>query len=343
MVKTGLLRFLTLALLGTAFCSYDALEAQAQRTRPRAAAQDGLAVVRGRVVYKKNAPFKVKFSEMEVMLRPQVKLPPVPVPKDFAEKSAGEKRKWIEAYEKTPAGKRLIAQRKKLVEEAEVFDVVLEKNGQFVVYDVPPGTYGIQGRLDRDFKGTKYAFEVFGEIQVKKNVDEIPLAPILLEVTPLLENGQAAPPIAVKTYNNKAELNLGTFKGKYLFVNFWSTENKDLQVQRNVQAMYAALKEKQPIKLLSICLDEKRKAAVKFIVEQKLKEGSHGFTDGWEHPTVDAYGVRSIPSFWLINPAGEVVMTQYDFGRAFAAGKPDLAQIVIDRIEGKDIPTPAKK
>jgi len=230
-----------------------------------------------------------------------------------------------------------------MIEDAKVFDVLIEKNGAFVVYDVPTGVYGIQSRLDKEIKGTTYAYEVFGEIAVSPKVDEVPLAPILIEITPLLKQNQTSPAIAVSTYDNKVKLGLSTFKGRHVFVNFWSTENPDIEIQKQVQKMYTDLKGKHSIALLSICIDEKRKAAVKFILDKNLREGSHGFTGGWEHPTIDAFGVRSTPSFWLIDPSGKIIMTQYNFGQLFNSDDRSMTQIVSDRIEGKDTPTPAEK
>lgn len=307
------------------------------------AQRDSTAVVRGRIAFERGESKKIPYTDLEVKLRERVEVPPVPVPRNFEKAKPEQKKKWIEAFEESAAGKKFIARREKLIEDAKVFDVLIEKNGAFVVYDVPAGVYGIQARLDKEIKGTTYAYEVFGEIAVSPKVDEVPLAPILIEITPLLTQDQQAPAIKVSTYNDKAELTLDTFKGKFLFVNFWSTENPDLEIQKQVQKMYMDLKGKYPIKLLSVCIDEKRKAAVQFIIQKKLKEGSHGFTDGWEHATVDAYGVRSTPSFWLIDPSRKIKMTQYNFGQLFSSDDRTLTQIVSDRIDGKDTPTLADK
>ena len=322
-----------LTAVATAICFSNSVFAQS----------DDTAVVRGRIAFERGEKQKIPYTDMEVKLRERVELPAAPVPRDFEKRTPAERKKWVEAFEKSPAGKKFVKRREQLIEDAKVFDVLIEKNGSFVVYDVPTGIYGIQSRLDKEIDGTTYAYEVFGEIAVSPKVDEVPLAPILIEITPLLKQNQKAPPIAVSTYDNKAKLGLNTFKGRYVFVNFWSTENPDIEPQKQVQKMYTDLKGKYSIALLSICIDEKRKAAVKFILEKNLREGSHGFTGGWEHPTVDGFGVRSTPSFWLIDPRGKIIMTQYNFGQIFANDNRSMTQIVSDRIEGKDTPTPAAK
>ena len=60
--------------------------------------------------------------------------------------------------------------------------------------------------------------------------------------------------------------------------------------------MVGDLKDKYDLALLSICMDEDRRTAVKHIVKNQYELGLHGFTNGREHETVDRYGVRSTPT-----------------------------------------------
>ena len=192
-------------------------------------------------------------------------------------------------------------------------------------------------------KNRNFAFEVFGEVAVLDGVDELVLDPIIVLVTPLLVVGETAPPFNLKTHDNSATLIPKQFRGNYVFLNFWSTESPpSVEFQKEVQAMYAQLKPKHPLELLSVNIDSKRKVAIEHIRKSKLR-GRHGFTDGWDHRTLEAFGVRAIPSHWLIDPEGKIKMTHTDIHRAVMAGKSDLATIVSDRIEGKDVPTPANQ
>jgi hypothetical protein len=184
---------------------------------------------------------------------------------------------------------------------------------------------------------------VFGQIPVAKGMDDVPLKPMRVEVTPLIKRGELAPPVAVNTHDDKLVLNLKheSFKDKIVFLNFWITQSPTAAAeQKLVQEMYSKLKSKHDIKLISICVDPKRKEALEYIIKNSLKEGSHGFTDGLEHRTVFDYGVRSYPSFWLIGKDGKVMMTQYETAQAMRV-KPNMTTIVEDRISGKDVPTPA--
>jgi hypothetical protein len=207
-----------------------------------------------------------------------------------------------------------------------------------VVYDVPVGVYGIRGRIDREIGGNRYSFEVFAQIEVLKGVDELALQPLSVEVTPLIEPKQVAPPIDIRTHDNKEVMQLKTFGDDYLFLNFWtSTSPSAVEEQKLVQEMFAALKPKFNVRLLSINIDNDRKKALDFIVQHKLK-GSHGFTGGVEHRTIFDYGVRSFPSFWLIGKDDNILMSQFEIAQAMRV-KPSITVIVSDRIEGKDAPT----
>ena len=103
--------------------------------------------------------------------------------------------------------------------------------------------------------------------------------------------------------------------------------------------MYAALRPKYNVRLLSINIDSNRKQSLDLIIKHKLK-GSHGFTDGLAHRTIFDYGVRSFPSFWLIGKDDKTLMNQFEIAHAMRV-KPSITVIVSDRIEGKDTPTPA--
>jgi len=206
------------------------------------------------------------------------------------------------------------------------------------VYDVPVGVYGIQGRVDKEIGGTSYGFEVFGQIEILKDVDELILPPMRVEVTPLLKPKQATPPIDVRTHDNKQQMTLKTFGDDYLFVNFWTSVSPTAEAeQKLVQEMYKALKPKYKMRLLSINIDKDRPKAIDYIKKHGFA-GSHGFTDGVEHRTIFDYGARSFPSFWLIGKDDKILMSQYEIAQAMRV-KPTLTEIISDRIEGKDTPT----
>ena len=171
------------------------------------------AVVRGKIEYDRTRAESwngdkliVPYPEIETKLRQRLMLDPPPYPAEAKNWKPEQVVEWEKQFVESDAGKKFIEERKNLVDNANAFDVRFEKDGTFVVYDVPVGVYGIQGRVDKEVNGTNYGFEVFGQIEVLKDVDELVLPAMRVEVTPLLKAKQAAPPIEVKTHDNKQSM-----------------------------------------------------------------------------------------------------------------------------------------
>ena len=309
-----------------------------------------LAVMRGKIAYDRERvkswdgeKLVIPFEEIDAKLRARVSLPLPPYPKGYEKWNRNQLIQWEQEFIKTPAGETFLENRKKLIEQAPVFDIKFEKDGAFVIYDVPAGTYGIQGRTDRKIGDTNYGFEVFGQVSVLKEMEEIVLDPIRVEVTPLLQSGQVAPPVNVKTHNNQSSLSLEMdhFKGQLTFLNFWTAASPSSAAeQKMVQDMFMALKDKYDLRLLSINIDSDRDKVVKYIVDNQLRQGRHGFSSGIDQSTIFHYGVRSFPSFWLIGKDGKIKMSQFEIATLMRV-KPSLEAIVADNIEGKDVPSPA--
>lgn len=308
------------------------------------------AVVKGKIRFSdrqlKTADGKsleIGLSEIQAKLREYVDLPPPKLPADFKTWPAEKRIKWEQEFTQSDVGKKHIENNRKLLEKANSFDIKFENDGSFVVFDVPAGDYGIQGRTDKVVGAVTYAFEVFGQLEIQEEVDELVLAPIEVDVTPLLKQGDAAPKFSVKTHDNKTTLNRESFKDSIVFVNFWSSVSPSAAAeQKMVQEMFLSLKNKYPIQLLSINVDQDRNKSRSFLVANSFQEGNHGFTDGMEDATLLNFGVRGVPSFWLIGKDDKVMMSQYEFAKSMRI-KPDLETIISDRIEGKDEPTLAPK
>jgi len=310
-------------------------------------------VLSGQVDQSENSEkFQINVKDIKTTLNQQVNLARAPFPRDWDRYSAPKKLEWIKRFEASSRGKAFLSKNKKLIDDAPAFNLRFNKDGEFIVYDVPPGVYGLQGRVDKEIKGVSYAFEIFAEIKVNGQFDEVTLDPIPVVVTPILKSGMKAPRISVSTHNGKSKLsfkNLQSKKGKpdpkFVFLNFWSTEDfvekGKPDYQQTVQAAIKELEaEGYKVGLLSICLDADRPAAIRHIMQNKFKKGLHGFTNGWEHKTVESFGVRSTPSGWLLDMDNKIIMSQHEF-YTLTKFKDSLASVIKDRIDGKDAPTPA--
>lgn len=144
------------------------------------------------------------------------------------------------------------------------------------------------------------------------------------------------PELNIDIFDGEKILDKSSLKGKPVLLSFWSAEFSPPSVdfQPAVQEMFADLKEKHGLVLVSISLDSSRELASKTIHEQGL-QGYHGFAPGWDNPTVEAFGVRALPFFLLIGPDQKIWMTHAEIRQAFAEGK-TMGMLVDERLTGQD-------
>ncbi|MEM7453416.1 MAG: TlpA disulfide reductase family protein [Planctomycetota bacterium] len=308
-------------------------------------AEEG-ATIKGKVLQSKYEGFEIDLPTMETaFLSQMVMMPEPPFPPDWAQMNMEQREAWVTEFEKTEEGQALAAEVERIESERKVFQLRIEEDGSFVVYDVPNGIYNLYGRIDKKINERRFAFEIFGgELEVNNEVNEIVLGELQLLVTPLLAAGEMSPNFRVKTWDDSAELVLGHFRGKYTFINFWSLESPpSVDFQARIVEMYDTLRQQgYELELLSINVDSDREKAIEHIKENSVK-GRHGFTDGWEHSTLEGFGVRAIPSFWLIDPELKLRLTHADFQQAFFSGMTELSEIVEGGIKGELPPPPVEE
>jgi len=343
--STRIVFFLVLGLI-LAFTTESSF---AQRKKKQ---EDQLTTIQGIIKNDLRKEFRVSYDEIKTSLRQVVFPKKPPVPRNWGSMNEEDQKLWLTKFFESTKGKNFLKDREKTLNNAPSFDVKYNDKGDFVVYDVPPGAYGLQGRIDKEIDGINYGFEVFAEIVVEKEVDQIKLDPIPVTITPFFKQGQPAPPINLSSLKKEEKLNfdLAAYKNHYIFLNFMiASKNVTPGYQRQVQEMYKTIGKSHKVKLINIVMDDfdnkigkgnGRLKAIQWLKKKEFTAGSFGFTNGWDHKAVDDYGVRGTPSSWLISPDAErkVIISQHEFFR-LARVKPTVTAIVRDRIDGKDTPT----
>ena len=122
-----------------------------------------------------------------------------------------------------------------------------------------------------------------------------------------LEVGQPAPAFAIKALDGKP-LSLADYRGRYVLIDFWATWCVPcLEQEPSLKAAYDAFGKDPRFALISLSLDEEIEAPKRYVAKRELG-WTQGFLGAWSKTRVPAdYGVRGIPSIWLIGPDGRVL------------------------------------
>jgi len=120
----------------------------------------------------------------------------------------------------------------------------------------------------------------------------------------------------------------GDLKGKVVVVDFWATWCDPCVAEiPHMRELYGKYKDKN-VEFVGISLDRAgQKEELKEFVEQRKMSWIHTYSGMfWNDPTVQKYGVESIPSIWVVGKDGRVVSTnargalQETIERALRAG-----------------------
>lgn len=132
--------------------------------------------------------------------------------------------------------------------------------------------------------------------------------PIQMAASENTQIGKIAPDFMQNAADGK-NVKLSDFRGKYVLVDFWASWcGPCRQENPNVAAAYNKYKDKG-FTVLGVSLDMpgQRNAWLAAIEKDKLTWTQVSDLKGWENAAAKVYGVRSIPTNFLVDPAGKIV------------------------------------
>lgn len=120
------------------------------------------------------------------------------------------------------------------------------------------------------------------------------------------EIGQVAPEINLPDVDNKP-IQLSAFAGKYVFIDFWASwcppcRNENPSVVKAFKKYNA-----KGFTILGVSLDKNRDNWIKAIKDDHLTWTHVSDLKWWDNEAAKLYGIRSIPSNYLIDPKGVII------------------------------------
>lgn len=297
---------------------------------------DGVTL-RGRLVVPEKWANEVKPNEVEVTLVEQIPPTPPPLPPDWDQRNPEDQDRWWDEFQSSDAGKAFFAEQDRRIDAAQKFDLTFEPDGKFVIYDVPPATYALQGSLEKSIRSKDYLLEVFGQLEVVASAQEVALGDLELVISPILRTGDAVPEFKLVDPQGTA-IQLSDYAGRNLLIHFWAAASPPAaQFQQQVQKLAEELKSSHNLEMLSICLDQDP-SQVEDFVKANGSVGRMAIVGGWDHAIVHEFGLHGIPSLWLVGPDARFKATDAEFGQALRESGLSLAEILRAKLEGREIP-----
>jgi len=114
-------------------------------------------------------------------------------------------------------------------------------------------------------------------------------------------------------------VSLAQHLGKPVVVFFWNTTAT--QSVKQIPEITEAVKKygNNRLGVIGVCLDESTETLKTFLAKEKLPFPNIIHSDekkrGWNNPIVKFYGVRRVPSMWVIDAGGRVVTTKVESGK----------------------------
>lgn len=244
-----------------------------------------------------------------------VKHPKSGVPEEVTRMSPEQKQAWYAEWLKTPEGKAYQEAMENFRRESRRYGVTVNSDGTFSASDVEAGTYTLSIRI-REGGRTDHQGADIAVVKAEVTVDPIPggvmdepLELPVLEAQRLvnLKVGDIAPPFTTRTLDGQ-EVKLSDLAGKYILLDFWATWcGPCLAETPALKALHEKYGSDERFVMVGLSLDSEPAAPLKYTQTNELNWEQWFLGDWSEDSVTKLYGVRAIPSIWLIGPDGKVI------------------------------------
>ena len=304
------------------FCFEQKLLGQNSKTQ-----QDkSTATLRGNLVLDSGIIDSVDWSTIKGEIIQRVDLQQPQRPADWQEMTLEQRQGWLRDYFATKAGQSLKQSNQKKLDQRWKKSFQVRDEGKFVIYDVPKGRYEMRVSEPVESGGKRYFLQAYGQFDVGE-VDELDFSKMPLEVTRDLSVGEMAPEIIGRNAQQD-RVALTDFRGKPALVLFGLSSNAGFQsLLESLQKITTQSDLNGKVQSIAVTLDQTPAWLEKFNRENPEKVTVINLGK-WDPAILNAYGIRSVPSCWLISAEGQIALTGEDVLSALGSGETSLEDLI---------------
>lgn len=292
------------AVLGTGVCAFAEGEEQAQAT----------LTLTGKLVIPQTDAENGNVSPQDLARLTgtlQRRLPPVqlPYPEGYDQMTPQQQRTWLRGFMRSPEYSRyapLLAQAAVDQRNEPRLPVAFDESGGFKVEGLRPAIWMFEARIPHARDESLSVATFSSKLELADKAGPVDLGELSLQTHAVLAAGDLAPDFTAQTYDGQ-EFKLSDYRGKYVLLDFWATWcGPCLRELPNLKAVYDEFGGDQ-FEIIGLSLDQTLDAPRNF-QEKNPSPYVHGYIGKPSGSTAaKLYGVRGIPSIWLIGPDGSIV------------------------------------
>ena len=335
-MKSKRFNLLTAALLGLMFCTSEGVASAQEKTPASDAGETSdsqAATIRGSLNLQSDIIDEIDWQTMEGQVSELVQLEQIELPAEWSTMKVTDRQAWLAEFYKSKIGAALKAKNQAILDSRFQKDFQVRESGKFVIYDVPQGQYEMKISTQTKADGKTWLVQSYGQFAVGE-VDELDFSNMPLDVMRVLTSSEEAPEVTGKSLAG-SEIELSSFRGKPVLLVFGLTSNNAFKVTTaSLRELAESVETDETVQVVTVTLDKDLDSVKKFNEENSVTWP--GINLGkWDQETLFEYGIRSVPSFWLIDAQGKIILTGQQFVAELNRRQISVRELVEDALAGK--------
>ena len=335
-MKSKRFNLLTVALLGLMFCASEGVaSAQEKKTASDAgeASDPQAATIRGSLKLQSDIIDEIDWQTMEGQVSELVQLEQIELPAEWSTMKVTDRQAWLAEFYKSKIGAALKVKNQTILDSRLQKNFQVRESGKFVIYDVPQGQYEMKISAQTKVDGKTWLVQSYGQFAVGE-VDELDFSNMPLDVMRVLTSSEEAPEVTGKSLAG-SEIELSSFRGKPVLLVFGLTSNNAFKVTTaSLRELAESVEADETVQVVTVTLDEDLDSVKKFNEENSVTWPCINLGN-WDQEILFEYGIRSVPSFWLIDAQGKIILTGQQFVAELNRRQISVGELVEDALAGK--------